>query len=242
MRQATIARVLCAVSLPAAVLVLGGGAGFAQEAGSRGNDPRPDGEAEFAYLGDDGGVGAVVRAARRVQRRHLSEGGRIGRLTRGLEIIRAGQGRSLSICRVDVSGEKALFVENRRAVIGWVVSAHRTAKELNDGDPSAAAHDEVNLAAVFIATNSYDEAWEAAGDGRSRRRAAIADRDRERLKWAGKRALPLGAVSAHKRHSARRCRLDPIGATRAYRGCLGKDRSRPHSHRFCRERGVLAAQ
>ena len=36
-----------------------------------------------------------------------------------------------------------------------------------------------------------------------RRRVAVADRDRERLKWAGKRALPLAAVSAHNRSSVR---------------------------------------
>ncbi len=39
---------------------------------------------------------------------------------------------------------------------------------------------------------------------RCRRIAAVADRDRERRKWASKRALPLGAVSAHLRHSGRR--------------------------------------
>ncbi len=35
-----------------------------------------------------------------------------------------------------------------------------------------------------------------AVDGRSRRSAGVADPDRERLKWAGERALPQGAVSA----------------------------------------------
>jgi len=36
----------------------------------------------------------------------------------------------------------------------------------------------------------------SATDGRSRRKAAVQDRDSERRMWAGKRALPLGAVSA----------------------------------------------
>jgi tetratricopeptide (TPR) repeat protein len=42
------------------------------------------------------------------------------------------------------------------------IEAHRKAMELNEGDRSAQADDHVNLAAVFIGMNHYDDAWQAA--------------------------------------------------------------------------------
>ena len=61
-----------------------------------------------------------------------------------------------------------------------------------------------NLTAWFLFACGPD----SAPHGESRRKAAVADRDRERLKWGGKRTLRLGAVSARSgpqagsRHSA----------------------------------------
>ncbi len=47
-----------------------------------------------------------------------------------------------------------------------------------------------------FALPSLNDRYLRTADGRSRRIAAVADHDRERRKWAGKRALPLDARSA----------------------------------------------
>lgn len=46
------------------------------------------------------------------------------------------------------------------------IAAHLASMSANAGDPSAVSDDKVNLAAVFIAMNNYDAAWEAAEDAR----------------------------------------------------------------------------